>query len=285
MRHAEQAQTQAARASAAEQKAAQKEAERLFDQAMASEAAAKNAELETTYEEIDGILDAVFGAEVFVDLDALRVVVQHPPFARGDLELPIPRPQPLVARPEPTLLEPEAPRGLGGVLGKRKHAEAVAQARSAFAQDHAKWEAEVAALPAAQFQQMQAYEAAEAQRLGWVAQVRQEYQRECAEREAEAARSNASLDDLIRGLSAGADVAVTEYVGIVLGNSVYPDVFPVEHDASYDAASHEFVLTVTVPPPEVVPSAKEFKYVKAKREIAATSLTKKEQKDRYANAV
>ena len=106
-------------------------------------------------------------------------------------------PKPLVARPEPTDREPDAPRGLGGVLGKKKHAEAVAQARAGFGQDHARWEGEVAALPAAQFQQVQAYEAAET-RLGWVAQLRQEYEKGCAQREAEAARSNASLDDLIR---------------------------------------------------------------------------------------
>jgi len=285
MRQAERAQTQAVRASAVEQKAAQKEAERLLDEAMASEASAKNAELATTYEEIDGMLATALTVDCFIDLDALRVAVHHPPFTRGDLEVPTPHPQPLVARPEPRYLDPEAPRGLGGVLGKKKHAEAVAHAWAAFVQDHARWDSEVAALPAAQFQQMQAYEAAEAQRLGWVAQVRQEYQRECAEREAEAAGANASLDDLIRGVSAGAPAAVTEYVGIVLGNSVYPDVFPVEHDPNYEGASRELILTVTVPPPEVLPSEKAFKYVKAKREVAATSLTKKEQKDRYTNAV
>jgi restriction system protein len=231
------------RASAAEQKAAQKEAERLFDEAMASEAAAKNAELETTYEEVDGILAATLGVSCFVDLDALRVAVRHPPFARGDLEVRPPQPQPLVARPEPTYLEPEAPRGLGGVLGKKKHAEGVAHAWAAFSQDHARWQSEVATLPAAQYQQMQAYEAAEVQRQGWVAQVRQENQRECAERDAEAAGANASLDDLIRGVGAGEAAAMTEYVGIVLGNSVYPDVFPVQHEPSYEAASRELGLT------------------------------------------
>ena len=42
---------------------------------------------------------------------------------------------------------------------------------------------------------------------------------------------------------------MTEYVGIVLGNSVYLEVFPVEHEANYDTASRELVLMVTVPPP------------------------------------
>jgi restriction system protein len=71
----------------------------------------------------------------------------------------------------------------------------------------------------------------------------------------------------------------------VLSNSVYPDAFPVTHEDQFNLATRELSLTVTVPPPSAMPTVKEYRYVKAKDEIAAAALPQKEQKDRYANAV
>jgi len=71
----------------------------------------------------------------------------------------------------------------------------------------------------------------------------------------------------------------------VLSNSVYPEAFPVTHEHTFDLASRELALTVTVPEPATVPTIKEFRYVKAKDEITSTALPAKTQKDRYANAV
>ena len=104
------------------------------------------------------------------------------------------------------------------------------------------------------------------------------------EREAEAATANDPLDDLIAGLETGNDASVQEYVGIVLGNSVYPESFPVEHEFEFDAELKELVLTASVPPPAAVPVEKEYRYVKAKDEITATATPKKDLKERYAEA-
>jgi restriction system protein len=70
-----------------------------------------------------------------------------------------------------------------------------------------------------------------------------------------------------------------------LSNSVYPDVFPVEHDHAFALASRELTLTVSVPEPSTVPSIKAYRYVKARDEIASTELPVREKKERYANAV
>jgi restriction system protein len=78
--------------------------------------------------------------------------------------------------------------------------------------------------------------------------------------------------------------AIEEYVGIVLSNSVYPEAFPVTHEHAFDLSTRELTLTVTVPEPSAVPSVKEYRYVKAKDEIAPAALPVKAQKDRYANA-
>ncbi|MGV9871013.1 hypothetical protein ACWDV6_51900, partial [Rhodococcus koreensis] len=71
----------------------------------------------------------------------------------------------------------------------------------------------------------------------------------------------------------------------VLGNSVYPDCFPVEHDFAFDPADRELRLTVTVPDPAALPPEKTFKYVKTSDSITSTPLTAKARKDRYAKAV
>lgn len=302
-KRAQRAQAQAVRAAAAEQKAAEREARRLHDEAMTAEAEAKTAELEAIYSEIDSILEATLEVDDFVDLEALRRKTEHPPFPRPELEQPTappllvtapPQPEPY---PEPVYEEPQAAKGIGSLFGgKRRHEEAVADARASYeaayrswqqdveAQQRA-WQDEVAAVPERQRQQMEAHQSAEQRRLADLEVVRARYEKECAQREAETAAANAELDALIDGLHSGRDQAVQEYVSIVLSNSIYPESFPVDHDFEFDASTRELVLTVLIPSPMDVPSEKGFRYVKAKDQIASTALTKKDQKERYAGAV
>lgn len=285
-RQAERAAVQMARATAAEQKAAEREAKRLHEEARLAEVASLNAQLAETNDEIDSILSATLDVDDFVDLEQLRVAPEHPPFARADLEVPTPPPAPISAPPEPVLVEPEAPKGLGGVFGgKKKHAEAVAAAQAAFAVAHQDWQAQAAAVPARQLQQIHERDAAEQQRLAALEQARDEYRRECDEREAEVAEANHALDELISRLQAGADSAIQEYIGIVLANSVYPESLSIEHDFQFDSDLKELALTVRMSPPDGLPTEKEYKFVKAKDEITATALPKKDLKDRYSNAV
>lgn len=283
---AERAAAQQARATAAEQKAAEREAKRLHDEAMSAEAAAKNAELAKVHDEIDSMLSATLGRDDYVDLNSLRTVAEHPPFPQKDLETPIKPPPSIWARPEPLFVEPEMPKGLGSVFGgKKKHAELVAVRRREFEANHQAWEAEVTALPAQEQRQKEQHEEQENLRLAALAEARGIYEAECAERDTAATDANRRLDELIAGIEYNVDEAIQEYVSIVLGNSVYPESFPVDHDFEYDASLKELSLTVTVPAPADLPPEKEFRYVRARDEISATMLPKKDQKERYNNAV
>jgi restriction system protein len=285
-KQSERAAVQSARASAAEQKAAEREAKRLHEEARSAEAAARNARLAESYDAIDSILSATLEVDDFVELAQLRALAVHPPFAQTELEVPTPPPVPVSAPPEPSFVEPASPSGLGSLFGgKKKHAEAVSAAQAAFAQEHEAWRDEAAAIPARQLTQMQEHDAAERQRLDRLQQARDEYQRQCDERNAAAAEANRSLDELIAGLQSGNDASIQDYVGIVLSNSVYPEVFHVEHDFQFDSALRELTLTVLVPSPDTLPSDKEHKFAKAKDEIVATPLPKREQQERYASAV
>jgi restriction system protein len=282
---AERAQAAFARATVAEQKAAEREAKRLHQEARLAEVASMNARLRETYSEIDSLLAATLDVDDFVELERLRTTAEHPPFAQSDLEVPAPPPTLVSAPPEPVFSEPEAPKGLGGLFGRKKHAAAVTAAQEAFAQLHATWDLKAAAIPGRQLQQMKDHDVAEQQRLEALERARAQYNRECEAREAEATEANEALDALMSGLAAGVDAAIQDYVGIVLSNSVYPEAFPVEYDFEFDAALKELVLTAVVPPPNTLPSTRQYKYVKADDEITATDASKRELKDRYNGAV
>jgi restriction system protein len=278
----EKAQAQWERMSAAEQKAAEKEAKRLHQEAQTAEAAARTAQVVAQFDEIDSMLAATLAVDDFVDLNELRSVAVHPPFDRPDLELPVPPASVPQGPTEPVWVEPAPAKGL---FGKKKHAEERDRLRAAFDQAHQAWQAEMALLPGKQLEAMQQREALDAKRVAALEAERSRYAAECAQRDQEAAAANAALDALILGLAENRDDAVQEYVGIVMSNSAYPECFPVETEHTFDALMRELTVSVTVPPPAAMPSVKEFKYVKAKDEIAGTAVSAKEAKDRYANAV
>jgi restriction system protein len=140
-------------------------------------------------------------------------------------------------------------------------------------------------LPAAQLRQQQELQQAEEKRLTTLKMEQARYGAECQQRELATKEENQKLDTLIQGLVYGVEDAIQEYVSIMLGNSAYPESFSVEHDFTFDSSLSELALTVLVPAPQIIPSVKEYKYAKAKDEITTTSLTLKDQKDRYLNAV
>jgi restriction system protein len=259
-KRAERAAAAAARASAAELKAAEREAKRLHQEARAAEVDSLNARLHETYGEIDSLLAATLDVDDFVDLEQLRAVVEHPPFPRPDLEVPASPPRLVSAPKEPVYEEPEAPTGIGGIFGKKKkHAAAIAAAQEQFEKVHAEWTKKAAAVPTGQLEQMRKHDAAEKRRLDALQQARDEYARDCEQREAEVSKANKALDALISGLAAGEESAIQEYVGIVLSNSVYPEAFPVDYDFKFDSSLKELVVTAVVPPPSAIPTTRSYK--------------------------
>ncbi len=207
--------------------------------------------------------------------------------------IPIPRigttdtpPPPLVAEPEPVFVETPPPTGLSGVFGgKKKHAQATQQARASFGLAYETWRTRAAELPARQMQQQRDHKEAEAHRQSRLAQERAAHTAECDRITAEVNDGNKTIDRLKLDLDRGLEYAVQEYIGIVLGKSIYPDAFPVEHDFEFDSASGEVTVTVLVPAPDTLPSEREFRYVKSRSEISSSLLPKTEQRQRYSNAV
>jgi restriction system protein len=66
---------------------------------------------------------------------------------------------------------------------------------------------------------------------------------------------------------------------------VYPDWFEVDVEPTFDSATQELALLVTIFGPDQLPSVREHKYNRAKDEITSSALPQKDLKDRYASAV
>jgi len=204
-RRAEQAQraverstAQFARSSAAETKALEREAKRLHEEARLAEVEQLNAQVAETDEEIDRLLAATLEVDDYVDLGTLKQRVEHPPFARPDLELAHPRLPPLTAPAEP---EYSPPPGAPKLFGRKKHAELEAQAQAEFDRLHRDWEAVVAGLPSRQAQRDADHAELERRRLHELQEARASYEAECRHRDADVTAANKQIDNLRSGSS------------------------------------------------------------------------------------
>lgn len=281
----ERAARQLARATEAEHKRLSQLAREAHVAAMEAEVDRRNLELSEIYDEIDSLLLATLEVDDHVDLNTLRIVVEHPPFDRPDLEVPTPPPGPFLDPPEPVYAMPAPPKGLlGSLFGKKAHAKAVAQAAEEHGRAIAAWQSQVAMQEMRRKAAAEQHARAEVQRLQALEAARARYIAACEAREAEAAERNAEIDQLIANLGYGTADAIHEYISIVLSNSAYPSHFSVEHDFSFDPATAELRLKVTIPPPGSIPVIKAYKYTKSSDEITKADLSKKACKDRYANA-
>lgn len=282
-RAAERAQLAAERASEQDRKRLEREAAQAYAAARVAEAEDLTNDLVSKLAELDALLVATLAVDDFVDLESLRAVAKHPAFGHAHLQTPIPVPAPIPHPPLPVKREPEAVKGLIG--RKQKQATAMAAAEAQYAADYWAWKAVSDELPAKRAAALASHAESERIREQQLAAAVSQYERECAAREEQVREQNESLDQLIAGLGYGTVDAVQEYVSIVLANSVYPEWLTVAHTASFDPTEAELQMRVVVAGPDVVPTAKHYKYVKATDEIAAVAATQKETKDRYAALV
>lgn len=270
---------------AAERKRLEKEQREAYLASRQDEADIRSEAVADTYEAIDSLLQATLERDDFVDLNTLRVTAKHPGFDRQDLTWAITPPAPAKRPSLPVFIVPDPPTGLGKLFGKRKYEEAVEEAQRAHRRALKEYESGCAAADELDREAQAKHAEAECERLAALEREQARYARECEAREAAAVQQNQQLDELIANLGYGTPDAIQEYVAIVLGNSVYPEQFPVQHAFTFDPATAELALRVTIPEPTNLPSAKHFKFVKASDEIVAVPLSQKECKDRYTRAV
>ncbi|HUX29761.1 MAG TPA: hypothetical protein VMV78_03920 [Thiobacillus sp.] len=281
----ERAQNQIAKAADSERKRLEKEAREAHLAEMEAVILERNEKLEQIYAEIDSLLASTLAVDDYVDLNTLRIEVTQPPFDRTDLEVPIPQPTHIPDPIKPVLVLPTPPSGLASFFGKKKYAEALANAQWAHEQALNEWHSVCRDVVTRRQNAKDTRARDEERRLDTLRVERERYAQECAERESEAAVNNRRLDELITNLGYGTTDAIQEYISIVLSNSVYPDQFQVIHEFEFDPSTAELRLRVLVPGPCDIPAIKSYKYTKAADEITSTTLSQKECRDRYTGAI
>ncbi|GAB2964100.1 restriction endonuclease [Micromonospora polyrhachis] len=263
-RHQQQLRRDAERAMKAAERAAaadERDRKRLYIEARLAEVAADNSDLNARLDELDSLLAMTLTVDDHIDLALLKKTVSHPPFTPGPVGVPLPP-------PNWHQFEPPSPSGLGRLFGSQaKHQQQIAAAQQAFDQAQAQ------------------HAAAETHRQRRLTAAHQRYQQQCQQVEAQIAAHNAEVDRFAIAVAKGEPNAVVDYLGMVLGNSVYPDDFPQHYRLAYVPESRQLVVEYHLPTLEVVPAVREYRYVKARDEVTTSARPMKEIKDRYANLI
>lgn len=238
----------------------EREAKRQYAESRQREADAFDAEIEGRLRVLERILQATLEVDDHIDLDKLKPTWKEPFFQGGRLSYPTRKPD---------LLLPEAPRGLKAAMPgvKRKHEEAVAQAQAGHADALAEHLRE------------------EQERQKALARAQAEFDRDVAERRAIYEEDVAQVDQFAQAIADRDPEALSEYFGLVLNASQYPEYFPRRHRLAYVPESRQVVVEYELPRLDVIPEEKSFRYVKVRDEITSTARTAKDRKERYASVL
>jgi restriction system protein len=251
------AERQAARADAAERK----RQEQLAHEAGAAAAKAMKAQFDARLAELKTLLTSALDAPPQLSFAMLKQTVAMPPFEPGDLGNPLPVPVwEDFAPPPPGIL-------LGLMGGKVRHDRAQQAARDDFDRAHA----DHVLAEEARARQLKRAHAAHGARVKAI--------------EAEVREHNAAVDELERNFRAGLPDAVEEFFGQVLALSEYPSGFPHEFQVAYRPEPRELVIEYRLPPVEVIPTARDFRYVRTRSEIDELPRPVKEIKELYASVI
>jgi restriction system protein len=239
----------------------QRERQRLYVEARTADAAAANADLRARLSDLDSLLLSTLDVDDHIDLDRFKKPVVVPPFDPGPLGRPLPE-------PSWDSFAPVSPSGLGKILGgERLHQQQVAAARQAYQDARARWVE------------------AETRRLRQLAAREQAYEESKRKYEARVAAYNAEVDRFAAAVAGKDPSSVVEYFAMVLGNSVYPDDFPQRFRLAYLPKQRHLLVEYRLPPLEVIPVVKEYRYDRVRDDLVAVPRDETEIRRRYTEVI
>jgi restriction system protein len=257
VQEAERAERRADRADAAERR----RQEQLAHEAGAAAAEEMKAQLEAEVAELRTLLTSVLASPPRLSFAELKQSAVAAPFDPGELGQPLPA-------PVWEDFAPPAPGAVAGLMGgKARHARAQEAARAGFEQAVAE------------------HGLAEQARARRLQEARAAHDRMVVESDAEVREHNAAVDELEGNFRAGVPEAVEEYFSQLLALSEYPAGFPCEYQLAYRQEPRELVIEYRLPPGEVVPRTRDFRYVKTRGEIDELARPVREIKDLYASVI
>jgi restriction system protein len=199
----------------------------------------KTAAVEERMKALEEVLTSVLALRP-VSFDRLLAAPRTPEFDPGPLGAAVPVPDWADFAPVPAT-------GLDRFVGGgRRHARQVTEARTRF--------------EAAQAEHLRQ----ESERRRTLAIAKAKYDRAVTEERAKVAARNAYVTGRRSAFAVGDAEAVRWYVGCVLRNSRYPDGFPRDYQVSYRPEDREVTVDFELPPRDVVPAARAYRFVKAR---------------------
>lgn len=238
-----------------------REHHRLYAEARTADAAAANADLQVRLSDLDALLQSTLDVDDHIDLNRFKKPVTVPPFDPGPLGRPLPE-------PAWDSFAPVSPTGLGKVLGgERLVQHQTVTARQAYQDARERWVA------------------AETRRLRQLAAREQVYQESTRRYRARIAAYNAEVDRFAAAVAGKDPASVVEYFAMVLGNSVYPDDFPQHFRLAYLPKQRHLLIEYHLPPVEVIPIVKEYRYDRIRDDLAAVPRDEAEVRRRYTGII
>jgi len=240
----------------------EREKDRLQDhtEAQLQAAAAQTAEVEGQATVIDDVLASALAVPPF-SFDRLMTFPRTPRFDPGALGQRLPA-------PDWSSFEPPPPRGLRRFLGgtaryRRQRAEAEIVFAGAVSDHQHK----------------------ERQQQRALADAKYRHDQDVTEQRGQAAARNAHIRRLKLACAAGDAEAVTWFAGRVLEASRYPEAFPREYQVSYRPDSRELMVEFALPPRDVIPAERAYRYVKTHDVIEPLPRPASEIRQRYRRLV
>ncbi len=96
---------------------------------------------------------------------------------------------------------------------------------------------------------------------------------------------NAEVDRFAAAVAGADPASVVEYFAMVLGNSVYPDDFPQHFRLAYLPKQRHLLIEYHLPPVEVIPVVKEYRYDRVRDDLTAIPRDEGEIRRRYIEII
>lgn len=240
--------------------AEEKERKRLYLESRTAEVESMNQDLVSCLSRFENLLSETLGVDDYFDIASLRVEPEVPPFQPG-----------VLANEEPPLALslPSPPSSFGKLIpgATKKYEEDVARARGAH------------------HEALRLRESREERRKALLQEEKKKYDAMKEDIIAKTESRNQEVDAFLAAFQEHESDAIVSYFDMVLQASSYPEDFPRHTRLAFVPESKQLVLEYDFPTIDVIPTAKTYKYVKARDEISEVSQTLAKRRGLYSSLI
>lgn len=208
-----------------------------------------------------------------IDWDELKDREPYPvPEPMAPVAIPLPQ-KPSAPR-EPQSTDPEFKpkmRILDYVSGERKRAR-TAEAEASFAAARANWQLAVSSIESSHGADLSAHADAVLKQQEEHAAAVARWKADGAEYLAQQNASHHAIDEQRAAYEKADPAAITDYCGMVLDNSEYPNCFPQDFELEYNPENRILIVDYQLPTPDDLPALIEIKYIASKDEFKEKTL-------------